>query len=329
LTGAEDALVVNNNAAATLLGLQVFAQGREVPVSRGELVEIGGGFRMPDVMLQAGCKLIEVGATNRTRREDYAKVIGEKTGCLLKVHPSNYRIEGFHQEVALQDLVELGRNKGVPVFEDLGSGLVLDEVLPHDPREPSVQASVRTGVDLCCFSGDKLLGSCQAGILVGSKKWVGRVAAHPLYRAIRQSKLELAALEATLKVYLFGDPKKEIPVLRGIFGELSSLQKRGKAVLEKLQRLKLFEGTSMKVVASTAFVGSGSTPARGIESRALCIEGLKDPLEILQNWRMAWPSLWGRVEDQAILLDLRSLAPSDDAEVVKVIERFSGSIGEQ
>ena len=315
LTGAEDALVVNNNAAATLLGLQVFAQGREVPVSRGELVEIGGGFRMPEVMAQAGCKLVEVGATNRTRLADYEKAIGPETGCLLKVHPSNYRIEGFHQEVALRDLVTLGQKKGVPVFEDLGSGLCLDEALPHDAREPSVQSSVRTGVELCCFSGDKLLGACQAGILVGSKEWVGRVASHPLYRALRQSKLELAALEATLRVYLYGDPKREIPVLRGIFGEVEELEKRAERLKARLEGLPSFTKARLSVVASTAFVGSGSTPARGIESRAVRIEGLKDPQDILRTWRRGSPSLWARIEDGAVLLDLRSLAPNEDHEV--------------
>ncbi len=315
LTGAEDALVVNNNAAATLLGLQVFAQGKEVPVSRGELVEIGGGFRMPEVMAQAGCKLVEVGATNRTRLGDYERAIGPETGCLLKVHPSNYRIEGFHQEVALEDLVALGQKRGVPVFEDLGSGLCLDETLPHDAREPSVQSSVRTGVELCCFSGDKLLGSCQAGILVGSKEWVSRVAGHPMYRALRQSKLELAALEATLRVYLFGDPKQEIPVLRGIFGKVAELEKRALGLRDRLEKLPALQGARFSVVASTAFVGSGSTPARGIESRAVRIEGLPNPQDILRRWRMGNPSIWARIEDDAILLDLRSLAPNDDEEL--------------
>ena len=329
LTGAEDALVVNNNAAATLLGLQVMAEGREVPVSRGELVEIGGGFRMPEVMLQAGCKLVEVGATNRTRLADYAKALGPETGCLLKVHPSNYRIEGFHQEVPLSELVALGQNKGVPVFEDLGSGLLLDEALPHDAREPSVQSSLRTGVDLCCFSGDKLLGSCQAGILVGSKEWVGKVAAHPLYRALRQSKLELAALEATLRVYLYGNPKEEIPVLRGIFEEVEELASRAERLREDLAKARALREARLSVVPSTAFVGSGSTPARGIPSRAIRIDGLKDPKEILRTWRCQHPSLWGRIEDGAIFLDLRSLAPRDDETVVEVVLRDPSGAGEK
>ena len=322
LTGAEDALVVNNNAAATLLGLQVLAQGREVPVSRGELVEIGGGFRMPEVMLQAGCKLVEVGATNRTRLSDYERVLGPETGCLLKVHPSNYRSEGFHQEVALPELVALGKKNGIPVFEDLGSGLLLDEALPHDAREPSVQASLRAGVDLCCFSGDKLLGSCQAGILVGSKEWVGKVASHPLYRALRQSKLELAALEATLRVYLYGEPKKEIPVLRGIFEPPSALERRAETLCARLEALPSLQGAQLDVVPSTAFVGSGSTPARGIESRAVRIRGIPDPDALLRRWRMGRPSLWARIGDNAVYLDLRSLAPSDDLEVAGQVAKL-------
>lgn len=325
ITGAEAATVVNNNAAATLLGLQALAEGMEVVVSRGELVEIGGGFRMPDVMKQAGCRLVEVGATNRVRVADFEAVVRAETGCLLKVHPSNFRIEGFFEEVSLPELVELGRRHRIPVMEDLGSGWLLDEELPHDPREPFVIQSARTGADIVCFSGDKLLGGCQAGFLIGKADAIDRVKRHPMYRALRLGKCELAALEATLWIYRFGEPKEEIPVLRAMYADLDGLEARARRlendVRPQLQRL----GYDVSVRASESFVGSGASPARPIESRALFLT----PIEgksfagvegFARALRTATPAVFPRIGENCLVLDLRSLQPDEDREVVAVFE---------
>jgi L-seryl-tRNA(Ser) seleniumtransferase len=323
LTGAEAALVVNNNAAATLLALDALARGKKVPVSRGELVEIGGGFRMPDVMERAGCRLVEVGATNKTRLADFERVIDDETGCLLKVHPSNYRIEGFTAEVSLEDLVTLGREHGLPVYEDLGSGYLLEEPLPHDSRERSVIETLATGVDLVSISGDKLMGSCQAGILIGKKPFVDLCSQHPLYRALRLDKLALAVLEATLAIYRYGDPKQEIPVLRSIFTSTKDLQARGETLLKALEPICKAKGLEVDLGKGLSYVGSGATPARALSSRALAIRwsGGTGNIETLAALlREGRPSLWGRIENDEFLLDLRSLQPEEDAEIPALFE---------
>lgn len=326
LTGVEAATVVNNNAAATLLGLQALAEGHEVPLSRGELVEIGGGFRMPDVMRQAGCKLVEVGTTNRTRLRDFEAVLGEDTGCLLKVHPSNYRIEGFFEEVSLVDLVALGRAHDVKVMEDLGAGWLLDEPLPHDPREPGVLQSAASGADIVCFSGDKLLGGCQAGFLIGREEAIDRVKRHPMYRALRLGKCELAALEATLWIYRFGEPKREIPVLRALFAPLEELEARAAALLTGLEPALRALGYGGELRASQSYVGSGSSPARPIESRALWLRASDDRApgveELAKRLRLSEPGVFARIEDASLVLDMRSLAPESDGEVVEVFGRL-------
>ena len=329
LTGAPAALFVNNNAGATLLALDCLARDKEVPASRGELVEIGGGFRMPEVMARAGCQLVEIGATNRTRLCDYEAAINENTGCLMKVHPSNYRIEGFSEEVSLEELVTLGRKKNLPVFEDLGSGYLLKEALPHDAREPSVHQSLAAGVDLVCFSGDKLFGSCQAGILLGREDLVQACARHPLYRALRLDKLALAALEATCLIYRFGEPKQEIPVLRAIFASAKSLKLRAQSFAAALKAPTLRLGYEVTVQESLAYVGSGASPARSLPSYSVAVSrssqggnsarstvlfGLE---ELARELRLCRPSVWGRIEDDALFLDLRSLAPGDEDLVVQ------------
>jgi len=319
LTGAEAALVVNNNAAATLLGLDALARGRSVPVSRGELVEIGGGFRMPDVMARAGCRLVEVGATNRTRIRDYEDAITEDTGCLLKVHPSNYRIEGFTESVPLAELVALGKKHGLAVFEDLGSGYLLDEPLPHDRREPSVMDSLRAGADLVCFSGDKLFGSCQAGILVGKKQYVAACASHPLYRALRLDKISLAALEATLSIYLYGQPKREIPVLRAIYTDAEQVRARGEAVIERFRHAVASLGYEAELSDNLAYVGSGATPARSIASFALVAVPREPRIgveELARRLRLQSPSIWARIEDGRLVFDLRSPAEGEEDEII-------------
>ncbi|MEE9274661.1 MAG: L-seryl-tRNA(Sec) selenium transferase, partial [bacterium] len=268
LTGAEAALLVNNNAAAVMFALQVMAQGREVVVSRGELIEIGGSFRIPDIMRVSGARLVEVGATNKTRLGDYADAIGPETGLLLKAHTSNFRIVGFTEEVSREDLASLGRERGVPVLEDLGSGCLLD--IPGIPAEPSVAASVAAGMDVVTFSGDKLLGGPQAGVVVGKAPWVEKMKRHPLMRALRLDKLTLAALEATLRAYL--DPEAalaEVPALRMLSEPPEAPGKRAETLLaalgEAAGRLR------PEVVKTTSRVGGGALPLSELESRALAL----------------------------------------------------------
>ena len=328
LTGAEAALVVNNNAAATLLGLDALARGKSVPVSRGELVEIGGGFRMPDVMERAGCDLIEIGATNRTRVSDYEAAIREDTGCLLKVHPSNYRIEGFSESVSVAELVKLGNAHGVPVFEDLGSGYLIDEPLPHDPREPTVMDSLRAGADLVCFSGDKLFGACQAGILVGKKPFVAACAKHPLYRAMRLDKISLAAIEATLRIYLYGEPKREIPVLRAIFTDIEQVRVRGEAAIDRFRHALAPLGYDAELRESSAYVGSGATPARSMTSYALVAvpgSGSIGVEALARRLRVGTPSIWARIDDGRLLFDLRSPADGEEDEIVVALQRIASA----
>ncbi|MBI2017281.1 MAG: L-seryl-tRNA(Sec) selenium transferase, partial [Candidatus Rokubacteria bacterium] len=231
LAGAEDALVVNNNAAAVLLALETLAHGREVIVSRGELIEIGGEFRIPDIMLRSGALLREVGTTNRTHLSDYAEAIGPSTALLLKVHTSNYRVVGFTADVASRELVELGRARGIPVMEDLGSGSLLD-LRPYGfPYEPTVPEAVAAGLDLVSFSGDKLLGGPQAGIVVGRRDLVGRLKKNPWNRALRIDKLTIAALEATLYAYEAGTARETIPTLRMLTEPVADVLRRARRVL--------------------------------------------------------------------------------------------------
>jgi L-seryl-tRNA(Ser) seleniumtransferase len=311
LTGAGGALVVNNNAAAVNLTLRALAAGREVVVSRGELVEIGGGFRMPDVMAEAGCRMVEVGATNRTHLRDYERAIGAATGMLLKVHPSNFRIVGFHAMPGLAELVGLGRARGVPVFEDLGSGLLLDEPPDALRHEAKVLDSLRAGLDLCCFSGDKLLGGPQCGILLGDPELVARVRAHPLYRAFRCDKLTLAALEATLRIYRDGEPLREVPTLRAIAAAPEQLRIAAEGLAERLSAL----GASVR--PSDSFVGSGANPARPLPSFAVVLPGGERVAEALRR-RPPVP-VFARVAEDLVWLDLRTLFDEDQDELVRLV----------
>jgi L-seryl-tRNA(Ser) seleniumtransferase len=327
LLQVESAVVVNNNAAATMLMLAALAAGREVIVSRGELVEIGGGFRVPDVMEQSGARLREVGTTNRTRAADYAAAIGDRTALLLRVHRSNFRIEGFTEQPRLEELVTLGREKGIPVAEDLGSGYMgvpgdsdadarLDAVLDGEPR---VQQSLSAGVDICCFSGDKLLGGPQAGIVVGRRELVERIRRHPLMRALRVDKLTYAALEATLGEYVSGRAARTVPVLRMALADAAGLESRGVSI-KSLVDAAGPHAVKVEIVPGQSTVGGGTTPGLEIATRLLSVtvEGLT-PDGVDDRLRRRSTPIVGRIENGRFLLDLRTILPEQDEEVATAI----------
>jgi L-seryl-tRNA(Ser) seleniumtransferase len=311
LTGAEAATVVNNNAAAVLLALNSIADGREVIVSRGELIEIGGAFRIPDIMERSGARLREVGTTNRTHPRDYADSIGPDTAMLLKVHPSNYRIIGFTAEVGLAEMVAIGNTHQIPVMEDLGSGALLDlrkYGLPIEANEPMVADRVTAGAGLVTFSGDKLLGGPQAGLIVGRRDLVDRLKANPLKRALRCDKLTLAALEATLRLYSrSSDPGADLPTLRQLRrtpGELESAATRAREILAD----RLGPEFTFEVVVSASEIGSGALPTATMESRALRVTHREhSPDTIASMFRHACPPVIGRITDGAFMLDLRAV----------------------
>jgi L-seryl-tRNA(Ser) seleniumtransferase len=303
ITGAEAALVVNNNAAATTLALGALCFEQEVVVSRGELVEIGGGFRVPDVMKRAGCLMVEVGATNKTHLRDFEGAITARTKAFLKVHPSNFRIEGFAGVPPLADLSALAHARGLFVIDDLGSGLLVDVPIRGLDGEPRVRQSLQAGADVVCFSGDKLLGGPQCGVLLGKKQHVTAMRAHPLYRALRCDKLTLSALEATLRVYRDADPMEEIPALRMLSAREDELRLRSEDLLALLP-----QGLG-RVVASESFAGSGANPAKPLPSFAVAIPGGDALANLL---RAAHPiAVFARVHDGAVLLDARTLLLED------------------
>jgi L-seryl-tRNA(Ser) seleniumtransferase len=313
LTGAAAAVVVNNNAAATLLVLAALATGREVIVSRGELVEIGGGFRIPDVMAQSGAVLREVGTTNKTRAADYAAAIGERTALMLRVHPSNFRIEGFTERPELDELVAIGRRFNVPVAEDLGSGYLGSATW----SEPAVGKSVAAGVDICCFSGDKLLGGPQAGIIVGRAELVERVRRHPLMRALRVDKLTYAALEATLAEYAAGRAGTTVPVQRMLAMAADDIRVRADALSARLDAL---EGWRAEVVPGASAVGGGCAPGVELPTWLVAIDkrGLSpDALE--ERLRRLTPPVIARIERSRVLLDLRTVFPDQDQQLLGLI----------
>jgi L-seryl-tRNA(Ser) seleniumtransferase len=316
LTGAEAAVVVNNNAAATLLSLAALAAGREVLISRGELVEIGGGFRVPDVMAQSGAILREVGTTNRTRVADYAAALSDRTGLILRVHPSNFRIEGFTERAPLDTLVALGRKFGVRVAEDLGSGLLESAATPAVGDEPTIQASIRAGVDLITFSGDKLLGGPQCGIIAGTASTLTTVRRHPLMRALRVDKMTYAALEATLAEYAAGRAVRTIPVQRMITMSADDVGQRAGAVAETLA----IEGLEADVVDGISTVGGGSAPGSMLPSRLLALRvGGTSPDVLQARLRSQDPPVVARIELGRVVLDLRTIDPHDDRLLTELI----------
>src|SRR5579863_1146960 len=308
LTGAEAATVVNNNAAAVLLAMNTLAEGREVVVSRGELIEIGGSFRIPDVMARSGARLREVGTTNRTHPNDYAGAINAETALLLKVHPSNYRIVGFTAEVAVDELVEIARTHNLDVMEDLGAGALIDMSVYGLPREPIVRERIAAGVALVTFSGDKLLGGPQAGIMVGRRALIDRLKANPLKRALRCDKLTLAALEATLRLYLRSrDLGADLPALRMMRrtpAEIEIASARARDLLAE----RLGADFKFEIVDSTSEIGSGSLPSEELKTRAIRITHATKPAEaIAAMFRHARPAVIGRIENGAFMLDLRTV----------------------
>ncbi|MBI3455974.1 MAG: L-seryl-tRNA(Sec) selenium transferase [Candidatus Rokubacteria bacterium] len=308
LTGAEASLVVNNNAAAVLLALESLARGREVVVSRGELIEIGGAFRIPDIMTRSGARLVEVGTTNRTRVADYAAAIGSETALLLKVHPSNYRVVGFTESVTTRELVEVGRARGVPVMEDLGSGSFVD-LRPYGfPYEPTAPETVAAGADLVTFSGDKLLGGPQAGIVVGRRALVERLRKNPLNRALRIDKLTLAALEATLRAY--EEPARalgEIPTLRMLTEAEAAVRRRALRCLRALPA-PVRTALAARVVADRAQVGGGALPVVELPTAALALGSAVHRAEALDaRLRAGRPPVIGRIVADRVLLDCRTV----------------------
>lgn len=308
LTGAEGALVVNNNAAAVLISLNTLAKGREVVVSRGELVEIGGSFRMPEVMAHSGACLREVGTTNKTHVRDYEAAIGPETGLLLKVHQSNYRIVGFTQEVHLDALVQLGTSRGIPVMVDLGSGCLLDLTAWGIGREPTVQETLKSGVDLVTFSGDKLLGGPQAGIILGKGELVRRIRGNPLHRALRVDKMTLAALEATLRLYW--DPSeavRRVPTLRMMVMSQGDVRRRAGLLAARLRRLVPPE-VCVSVRREHSQVGGGSLPLVELPTWVvgLKVEGVP-ALKLEQALREGVPPVIARILKEEVILDLRTV----------------------
>ncbi len=315
LTGAGGALIVTNNAAATTLMLAALTAGTEVVVSRGELVEIGGGFRVPDVMKRAGCEMVEVGATNKTHVRDFRGATGERTSAFLKVHPSNFRIEGVASTPSVRALRELAdaQDHEVLVLDDLGSGLLWDAPVPGLADEPRVSGSLAQGAHVTCFSGDKLLGGPQCGILIGDSELIARCRAHPLYRAMRCDKLTHAALEATLLLYRDADPLQRVPTLRMLSAGPDELAARAEALAA------LLTGHGAKVVVSDSFAGSGANPAKPLSSFATAVRGGGAEADRLRAARPV--SVFARVADGHVLLDARTLLLEDLDAVAHACQR--------
>ena len=315
LTGAESAMVVNNNAAAVLLALGALARGREVVISRGELVEIGGSFRIPEILEQSGASLREVGTTNRTHLRDYEQAFTERTGLILRVHQSNYRIEGFTAEVSLPDLVALGKRSGIPVMVDLGSGAFVD-VGPTGLRpEPLVREVVDAGPGLVTLSGDKLLGGPQAGIVVGQREFVERLRQHPLARAVRIDKMLLAALQSTLAAYLEEDrARRDIPVLAMLFESPESVRSRAERLAEALTRTFSSASPRVSVENAEGAVGGGTLPVAGLRTAVVALD--PRPVTTASRFeralRRSRPPVLARIHEERVLIDLRTVRPGQE-----------------
>lgn len=324
LTGAEGAMVVNNNAAAVLLILGSMARDKEVIVSRGQLVEIGGSFRVPDIMKQSGAKLVEVGTTNKTHLSDYEEAIHEDTGILLKVHTSNYKILGFTKEVSLAELVSLGSEHNIPVVEDIGSGTLIDFSKYGLEKEPTVQESIAAGVDIVSFSGDKLLGGPQAGIILGKKKYIDLMKKNPLTRAIRVDKLTLAALEATLRIYLDEEKAiKKIPTLNMLTMTYESIEKRALKLFDKLKSIQLDSKVSIEKGLSQ--VGGGAMPLEELPTALITIKPIEKKLnQVERELRGRKIPIITRISEEKLIFDCRTIK---DEEFDILIEALNDILG--
>lgn len=321
ITGAPAATVVNNNAAATLITLAALAAGKEVIVARSQLVEIGGSFRIPDILKQSGARLVEVGCTNKVHLRDYEQAITDNTGLILRVHCSNYRIVGFTSEVSVEELVKLGQQHHIPVMDDLGSGCFVD-LSPYGlPHEPRVQDSVAFGSNVITFSGDKLLGGPQAGLIIGDADIIGRIRKHPLCRAMRPDKLTFSALEATLKHYQdMEQALSRVPVLHMLTQSPTELEQRAHELKQQLDDEQL--STELSVVPDSSKVGGGAYAVESLDSYCLGLVPLKGRLE---DWarrlRLAQPPVFVRIKDERLLIDLRTVLESQEAQLVEVLIR--------
>jgi L-seryl-tRNA(Ser) seleniumtransferase len=313
LTGAETALAVNNNAAAVFLVLSCFCAGKDVLVSRSQAVEIGGGFRIPDVLRQSGARLVEVGTTNRTYAHDYVEAITPDTAAILTVHRSNFRIVGFTHDPAEQELRQLAADANILWIDDWGSGSLMQPAHYSLVHEPTVQERVAAGCELVCFSGDKLLGGPQAGLIVGKEQHIARLRKHPLLRALRIDKLTIAGLEATLLSYLRGRAEQEIPVWQMISASPDILRTRAETMADQLQN----SGYQAEVVACESAVGGGSLPGETLPSWAVALHGAPDALHA--RLRQGAPAVVGRIVDDRLLLDLRTVLPEQDKDLLAAV----------
>jgi L-seryl-tRNA(Ser) seleniumtransferase len=323
LTGAEAALVVNNNAAAVLLVLETLAYGKEAIVSRGQLVEIGGSFRIPDVMKKSGAKLVEVGATNRTHLRDYADAISEETALLLKVHTSNFRMIGFTSEVSVEEMVDLARKNGLVVMEDLGSGCLIDLSAYGLPKEPTVQEVINAGVDVVTFSGDKLLGGPQAGIIAGKREVIEKVKKNPLNRALRIDKFTLASLENILRDYYDTNTAlKNIPTLAMLTQGVDLMRSKGRSLLRKIEK-KISPECVVRLVPTVSRVGGGAMPEYSLASWAIELKPRHIGLNVLEKeFRNLAVPIIGRIENDGFLIDLRTVLEDEINELASLILGF-------
>lgn len=327
LTGAESVLIVNNCAAAAFFVLTAFGSGGEVIISRGEMVEIGGDFRVPDVLSQSGATLREVGTTNRTKLADYEKAINENTRVILRVHPSNYRIVGFTAMPSLSELAELAHKKGILLYEDIGSGALIEPEKFGLTDEPLVNASIAAGVDIVTFSGDKLLGGPQSGIIAGKKEHVERLRKHPLYRALRVDKLTYAALEATLEAYRRGTEIEEIPVLRMLDMRKDQVRKRAENLIGSLQHLRSqISDLKFEIVDGVSAVGGGAAPNVVLETALIAVSHAKLSASRIEfALRNAKTPVIARIVDDKVMIDLRTVSEEDEAEILEAFENVSRS----
>jgi L-seryl-tRNA(Ser) seleniumtransferase len=323
LTGAEDALIVNNNAAAVLLVLNTLADGKEAIVSRGELIEIGGEFRIPEIMQKSASILREVGTTNRTRLSDYEKAVNDKTGLIMKVHTSNYRIVGFTEEASIESLVELAKSRGIPVMDDLGSGCLIDLDKYGLQHEPTIRERLATGVDVVTFSGDKLLGGPQAGIIVGKKNVLEKIKKNPLNRALRIDKFTLAALEATLMHYL--NPAaavKKLRSLKALTEPVAAVKKRAEKLIEKLQKEK-FDSLKFSLREDFAAAGGGSLPTQQVPTVLVAVKNkTMQTSKMEEKLRTLEVPVIARVDKDEILLDLRTVAEDDFPFIIEGLKQI-------